>query len=257
MNLLVDKLYWKAVSLKVLFLALFLVIGKEFVSRIYDIIIVLQGVGSVLPGYQNVDDLNYQEVESLRSIVSNINASLNDLILFSILFGAVIFVLYVVFESLIWNLIYNKKIKDYKRYVFKFTILSVILFIFMVPILFMILAYSRTFLISYMFDGEFLSGLFGRTLLMFMLLGLVVYLIDSGYVYLNKYKLLRSIREMFRFKSFYLYFILLGVFLVVFFIIRGGLATSTHTISLIAQGILISVVVIWYQFYFVEKLGGS
>lgn len=247
------KVFLKAASLKFIFLTAFYLISKFFVSRIYDIIVLLQSLGSGLGFYEN-RELELNEAEALRGSIAQISGSLGKLIFYIILFAIVIFLIYVVFESIIWNLVYNGKFSNFKKYFLKFILLSLIFFIVLIPFLYGLLVTSRSFLISYMFDGIFLQSAFLKLIFLFLILVFLIYLVFSGYTYLNKLKFLQSVKEIFKFRKFYLYFVLLIVFLFVFFVIKSGLRISTSIFSLIIQGLLVSIIFTFYKMFLVEKL---
>jgi len=256
MKLIKSKLFWKALGLEFGFLFLFLLIGKFFTSKIYGIIVLMQELGAGLTQYEDVtgETITTEQALALGNIVNQINNSLGQLIFNLIFFILVILVLYIGIKSLEWNLIYNGKLKDFKKYLGKFSILSILLIVILIPFFYLVLVTSRRFLLDYLFNGFFAyNELFKIALLLFVLV-LVIYLVFTGYVYLNKYKFLESVIKIFSFKKFKLFFVLVLMFFIFGIIIKYGLSISNSVYGLVIQGVVIAFIGVLYKFYLVEKL---
>jgi len=251
-----NNIFWKITAIKLLFFILIGVISKFFISKVYSVIILMQTLGATLPGYENIDfeQTNLADIESLRTIVSQLNDSLTQLIVYSILLIIIIYVLYLITDSIAWNLAANKKIKNYKSYFFKFLGISLPAFIILVILAFNLLIYARSFLINYMFEGTVLYSEFFKLFIFFLIITLVFYLLFSGAVYINSNKYIESLKKIFKFRKFYLFFILLIIFIIIFVIVKVGLAISSSIPSLLIQIIIISMLCSWYKLYIVEKI---
>ncbi|MFH1592222.1 MAG: hypothetical protein ABIB47_02560 [Candidatus Woesearchaeota archaeon] len=259
MKLLNKNIFIKAFSLEFLYLIIFYLISKFFIQKIFSIIIIIQTFQGNLDQFQNLDPdaASLAEIQGLRETISQVSGSLNQLILYSVLFTLVLFIAYIIIKSLQWNLIYNKKITNFKKYFLKFTALALLLHMIITTILFNILKYSRTFLIDYMFEGNFLQGPFVRFIILSFLSILITYLFFTSYIHINRLSILKSIKETFKFKKFYLFFILIIISIISALIIKYSLTISSSIISLIIQGILISVLITAYKIYLADKIKKS
>ena len=250
------EIFFKAFILEFLFLLIFVVAGKFFISKAYSIILIIQSFQNNLNQYQNfdIDNATLTEINELRGVVSDVTNSINQLIIYIILFTIILFITYNILHSIQWNLIYNEKVTNYKRYLAKFTTLNIFFSIITIILSFSTLKYGRTFLIGYLFENSFLYEPFIKLLILFLLYILIAYSFFTGYIFFNKYSFLQSLKEIIKFRKFYLFFILIIIFLMSSIIIRYGLIISSSLISLIIQGIIISIIFVWYKLYMVNKI---
>jgi len=250
------KTFFKALIPEFLFLFIFILISKFFISKIYKVIVIIQSFQNNLNQYQNfnIDNATLSEINELRSSIFNVTNSVNQLIIYLILFAIIIFITYNILHSIQWNIIYNEKLTNYKRYLLKFAVLNIFFSALMIILSFNILKYSRPFLIEYIFQNNFLYAPFIKLLILFLLSILVIYLFFIGYVFLNKYSFLQSLKEIFKFRKIYLFFILIIIFFITSIIIRYGLIISSSLTNLFLLGVIISIIFTWYKLYLVNKL---
>ncbi|MHA1344601.1 MAG: hypothetical protein ACTSQG_11480, partial [Promethearchaeota archaeon] len=249
------KILLKVIGLDLLFIFLFFLISSFFIKKIYEIILKIQELGMQLNVIENMDQV--PDLNMLNIILEQLKVYLGQIIGFLIIFIIITFLLYIVIKSLMWNLIYNGKIKNYKKYFLRFSCFALILFIFLIIIGYEILVYIRQFLISYMFENNFLLKEFSLFLFFSLLLMFVIYIVFTGYVYANEYEIKKVFKLIFRFRKFWLFFVLVGVFLVSYCIIRAGLIISSSIFSILLQVFLVSLIFIWYKIYLCEKLKGG
>lgn len=254
-NLLKNNIFWKLTALKFLFFILVGIAGKFFVSKIYNLFILMQTLGATLTGYETLDPelTSLAGIENLREVISQLNDSLTHIIFYSVLLVIIIYIIYLIIDSIAWNLANNKKIKNYKSYFFKFLGISLPVFIILAILGFNLLIYARSFLINYMFEGTVLYSEFFKLFIFFLIITLIFYLLFSGAVYINSNKYIESLKKIFKFRKFYLFPILLIMFIIIFAIIKVGLAISASLQSISIQIIIISMLCSWYKLYMVKK----
>lgn len=153
-----------------------------------------------------------------------------------------------------WNLICNDKLKNYKKYFFKFLGLAFIASLLILPLSYFILVNSREFLLEFMFGENFLWSQFMYSIFYFLLLTFILYLLATGYVYTNNLSFINSLKEIFSFNKFWLFLVFLAMFLASFLIIRIGNLISQSIYSSFLRFFLILIVFIWYRIYLAKKL---
>ena len=250
------KIFFKALVLEILFLFILFFAGKFFISKMYKIILTLGSSQNFLNQLQNFnqDTATLDEINDARGLIAQISGSIDQLLLYLTLFIIIIFLVYVIIKSIQWNVIYNGKLTNYKKYITKFAVLTLAMFTILIILIFNILKYSRTFLIPYMFEGTIQYNTL-ITVLIFIILSLIfIYLFFTGYIYANKLNFTNTIKEMLKFKKFCLFFILIIIFIVSSIIIRYSLMFSQSIINVTIQIIVISTLTVWYKFYLFEKL---
>jgi len=248
------KLFWKVYVIDLIFMGLFIGLGRWFIGKIYGIIVAMQAIGDLLTGYEGLsqESITTDQAIELNSLVNQMSGDLTSLITYLLAFSAVMGLIYVITKSVQWNLIFNGKFKGYKKYLGRFTLFSLIFGVFLVPLFYLILIKSRDFLLPYLFGGEANYG----ELLFIIITGLIfmflMYLMFRGYYYSNKYKFKEAFVKVFRFDK--LFFVLILTYLISGLLIKYGLALNASIFSMIIIGALVSFVFTWYKFYFVEKL---
>ncbi|MEK6826730.1 MAG: hypothetical protein AABX08_03695 [Nanoarchaeota archaeon] len=202
----------------------------------------------------DIDSAELSEILEFREIVSQVSSSLNQLILTLIIFAVLIYLTYTIIKSAQWNIIQNNKLTNFKKYFLKFSMLSIFLHVILAVLIFNILKYSRTFLISYIFEGNFTYAPFVRLIIIGLILIFVFYLFFILYIKINKLSLSQSFKEAFKFKKFHLFFIFILISIMSALIVRYGLILSSSVISISIQGILVAFLITWYKIFLNNQL---
>ncbi len=249
-----SKLFLKIFGIELIFILLFFLLSSFFIGKIYGIIVVMQGIGSLLSGYENVDNnIELDQAAELSGLVNELNSNLGNLAIYSLLFLLIGFLLYVFLKSLEWNLILNEKLKNYKDYLKKFTLITLLVILILIPLFYFILVASRQFLLSYLFGGTILKKESIELILLSIVSVFSVYLGFNGYFYINEERFVIALKKIFKFKKFKNYFVLLLLFFVSALIIRYGLILSTSVFNIAFLVILVSFIFTWYKFYFIDN----
>ena len=247
----------KILGLEYLFIVLFFLISKFFIERFREVLTKIQDVNYELGGIDSALSFNKTDFDALaiQGNLDLLNSYFTQLFLHIFLGVLVAFLLYIIIKSLLWNLICNNKLENYRKYFFKFLGLTLIASILIVPIGFSMLGPAREFLLEYMFGGVLLwkSLLVGG--FYFILTTLIIYFLFTGYVYINKMNFLKSLKEIFLFRKLWLYLVFLLIFFVIFLIIRISNLINVPYVSPGIQVILIGLIFIWYKTYLVKELG--
>ena len=250
-----EGFFWKMYLLETAFIFLFYFIAKFFVKKIYGIIVLMQELGSELELYGDVsgDTITPGQAEGLTSLVGQLSSHLGQLVTYLIIMGVIIFLIYVAIYSVQWHFIQNKSLKNFKKYFWKFTFLSLFLFLGLVPLFFYVLTTSREFLLGYLFENSFSGFALTRLVIFSFLFLFFVYMILTGYILINKDKFLKAVGKIFSFEKAWLYFILLLVMILSVAVFRIGLGFG----GLISYGIaalVIALLAAWYKIFLVENL---
>ncbi len=253
-NIFKKKLFWKVYGLDVIFVFLTAFIAKFFVSRIYGVIVVMQGLGGLLGGYEGLDQntITTEQALELNNLVNELNSSLSGLVFNLAIFILIISLLYLIIKSLEWNLIYNGKIENYKKYFGKFFLISLILGILSSSLFYFILVKSRTFLIDYMFNDSFLFGILIQILILVLIYTAILHFAYKMYAYSNKLAFLESIKKIFKIERSF--FVLIFIFFISILLVRYGLVLNTSIFNMLFLIALISFIFTWYKFYLTENI---
>ena len=254
-----DNTFWKVYSLEILFAFIFYFISSFFIKKIYSIIIIIQAIGSELPNYENIyaDTITNEQAIALDNLVTALSSNFGNLILYTSILAILIFITYVILQSLAWNLLINQKVKSFKSYFWKFTFLSLILFFILVPLIFFIFVSSREFLLSYIFEGIFLKEPFLKVASYFIIFSFIVYLSFNSYVHINNKTFYQAIKTTFKFRKIHNFLIFLVLLIISLFIVRYGLIINSSYISVILQFIIILFMLTFYKRYLIEVICGD
>lgn len=250
------KLFWKVYVIDLVFMGLFVFLSRWFIGKVYVIIVTMQTIGDLLTGYEglNQDTITTEQANELDVLVNQLSGDLTSLISWLLAFIIVIGLIYLITKSMQWNLIFNSKLKDYKKYFLRFTLFSVVFSVFLIPLLYIIVIQSRKFLLEFMFGGTMDFVLLIPVIITSILFVFFVYLLFKGYFYANNLKFLESFKMIFKFKKFSLFFVLILAFIISGLTVRYGLVINTNVFMIVLIGILVSFFFTWYKFYFVEKM---
>lgn len=141
---------------------------------------------------------NMSNIDLLQENIQILNSIINKLYLWLILGLVVVFLLYCLLQSLNWNLICNNKLKNYKKYFFKFLLVNVPVWIVSLFVLYKMLFHARGLVVSSWVKETYLENMAqGSTLsLIFYLVVLIVfsYFVVMLYIHLNNNKIIKSIK---------------------------------------------------------------
>ncbi len=251
-----SKLFFKVFILDLLFLFLFIFLSRFFISKVYGIIVIMQGLGGLISNYENVNQetITYDQAIEIGNLVNQLNANLGNLIFNLVGFLLIIFILYLVIKSIEWNLIYYGELVNYKKYLKKFFGFTLLLILLTGPLSYYVLIKSRIFLIGYLFEDNFQFVNLSLLILMILINIFIIYLIFCGYVYINNMNILNSIKKILKFEKFYLFLVLILIFFILGLILRYRLLVSVSIFSMIFLGFLISFIFTLYKFYLSWKL---
>jgi len=242
--------------LDLLIVFLFYYISKFFIDKARGVLYAIQDMGYQFGDINSVLETNQSNFNPmvLQNSVELLNSYFSKLFLYVIVLAIILFLVYVIIKSLMWNLICNNKLKDYKKYFFKFLGLAFMAFLLILPLSYFILINSREFLLEFMFGDKFLWDSFMYSIFYFLLLAFILYLLATGYVYINNLSFIKSLKEIFLFNKFWLFLVFLLMFLFGFLIIRLGNFINQSIYSYFLQFFLILLAFIWYRVYLAKKL---
>src|SRR3989344_5305802 len=125
------KILLRVFFLEFIFLVIVFITSKFFINKIYAVIILLQSIQGNFEQIQNFDlnNATLEEINLVRGMLGQTSGSINQLIFYLISFVLLIFIVYVIIQSLEWNMLYNGKISNFKKYIIRFLIISAIFFI--------------------------------------------------------------------------------------------------------------------------------
>ncbi|MEK6952247.1 MAG: hypothetical protein AABX29_04480 [Nanoarchaeota archaeon] len=246
----------KIIGLDLLIVFLFYYVSKFFIDKARGVLYAIQDLNYQFGDINSVLETNKSNFNpmALQNSVGLLNSYFSKLFLYVIALAIILFLIYVVVKSLMWNLICNNKLKSYKKYLFKFLGLALLASLLILPLSYFILINSREFLLEFMFGEQFLWSPFMYSVFYLLLLAFILYLLATGYVYINNLSFINSLKEIFSFNKFWLFLVFLLMFLVSFLIIRIGNLMNQSIYSSFLQFFLILLVFIWYRIYLAGKL---
>ena len=217
--------------------------------------LLLQEVGFDLTNIENViadniDLLNSQLLMNNLKVVSELSQKISFLF-FVLLVGC--FLLYCLFQSIQWSYILNN-LKNYKRYVWKFILVSLVSFSLTLYILWHILIKVRPIFLNY-FSGISSSSFILKLIILVILLLILWFYTFICYVYLGKGKFIDSLKKTLSFfdkKVIFNY--ILSVIAVVFVLIIFNQFNLVGLFWWIIELLWILLIVNRYRYYLVKIL---
>ena len=256
MKKLSKEIILKVIGLDLLIVFLFYYVSKFFIDKARDVLSLMQELNYQFGDINSVLETNQSNFNPLmlQDSVNLLNSYFSKLFFYIIASIIILFLIYVVIKSLMWNLICNDKLKNYKKYFLKFSGLAFVASLLILPLIYFILINSREFLLEFMFGESFLWSPFLYSMFYLLLLTFILYLLATGYVFINNLSFLKSLKEIFLFKKFWLFLVFLLMFLISFSIIRIGNMINQSVYSYFIQYLLILLIFIWYRIYLAKKL---
>ncbi len=150
----------------------------------------LNNIGSVLQN--NASIANYNDLNSNLSIISQMA---NNIIFWLIILFSISFLIYIISQSISWNLlITNLKLKNYKTYLKKFIILSIPFGVILFFLTSKTIIRARPFILDFWFKNYFNA----KELIIILLLSLLILAIYYIYICLLIWSNKNSIRDSFK-----------------------------------------------------------
>ena len=121
----------RVIGLDLLIVFLFYYISKFFIDKARGVLYAIQDMGYQFGDINSVLETNQSNFNPmvLQNSVELLNSYFSKLFLYVIVLAIILFLVYVIIKSLMWNLICNNKLKDYKKYFFKFLGLAFMAFL--------------------------------------------------------------------------------------------------------------------------------
>lgn len=179
-----------------IFVTLFYLLAKNIISKVKVYYELIQSLTTSLDKFNNILQQNASQLDinQLGINVELINQISNKII--SWLFGLfiVMFLIYLVSQSVSWNLALNNlKFKNYKAYLWKFTLISIPVFILIIYLGFNLLVKLKPFILDYWFKSIFSTSGFIEICLLFLVILLIKFYTITAYVLINKNSLKNSL----------------------------------------------------------------
>ena len=192
---------------------------------------------------QNASLLNINELGDNLDLIGTLS---NKILILLFLLALISFLIYNISQSINWNLILNEfKLKNYKNYLKRFTLINIPLFLISIYLLFKIITRLRPFILDFWFGNYFDKNGFLIIFLSCLVLLYIVYLVFLIYIYLNKHDLMSSLnifkREFYKKPiNFFIFLIFLFISSVIsIFILR--INPSSIILSLFSLLIFLSI----------------
>ena len=245
--------FLKITGLEFLYLFLSYLVIRIFSGRIYESVLGVKDLTDQIALIQPSSGIGTQEATDISAKITEFNSYFNQVAINLSLLVLLLVLVYILVKSVNWNFVYNEKIKDFKKYFGRFTLLSLIFFVLSVPLLFYALVNGRRFLLPYMFENAFLKNEFAKIIIFVLLFVLLMHLTFTGYVYLSKNNFVNAIKEIFKFRKIWMYFLSVGVVFLSFFVIKLGSLVSASFVNVLIQLLIISFIFASYKAYFVRS----
>ena len=201
----------------------------------------ISNVNNVLQN--NASLVNYNDLGSNLDLISSLS---NKIILFFIVLFISSLLIYLISQSISWNLILNNfKFKNYKQYIKRFSIISISTLIISILFIFNLLLKLKPFILDFWFKSYFNVQEFTTILITTLFLLLILYFSVILSILVNKYKLKETfaiIKKHFKvFSINFIYFLLNILISSVLFIFIARL--NKNSVWLIAFSFLIFLII--------------
>ena len=178
----------------------------------------------------------------------------NKIIFLFFLLGFFSFLLYNISQSINWNLVLNEfKIKNYRNYLKKFTLINIPAFFALVYLAFKIIVKLKTFILNYWFESYFNTKEFFIILFLVLISFIIIYFKFCLYTLINKLSLMDSLRLLKKrfFKRYLDFFlIIITIILACFLFILIIRINPNFTISGVIASLISLVVFNIFRIYF-------
>ncbi len=177
-------------------LALFFYFTRYVIQTVRDYYQIIQNLtpqidqfGVVLQQNSSLFDMN-----ALAGNLEVISSMSNKIFLLFLLLALASFLIYNISQSINWNLSLNEfKFKNYKKYLKRFTIISIPSFIILIYLGFKLIVLLRTFILDFWFENYFNTKEFFIILLLSLISLKIIYLKFELYKLINNHSLKDSI----------------------------------------------------------------
>ena len=121
-NQLKTSFFWKLYLLEVCFFSLFSFLVSFLAQKVYGVIVTLQGLGDQLGLFEGIsgDNVTLEQAQALTMLLGSLEDQFRTLALSVIFFALVLFLIYILFQSVSWNLILIKNFVNLKGIFFNF-----------------------------------------------------------------------------------------------------------------------------------------
>ncbi len=235
---------------------LFFYFTKYVIQRVREYYQIIQGLtpeidqfGFVLQQNSSLFDMNAlgENLELISQLSSKI-----ILLLFSL--GLVSFLLYNFSQSINWNLALNEfKLKNYKNYLKKFTIISIPGFFILSYLFFKIIVKLRVFILDYWFEAFFNTREFFIILLLSLLCLIIIFMEFELYRLINKNSLRDSLgllqKRIFKRYRYFIFLIVTAFLSDLIFILILRINPNSILLGAVAALVSLSIFNI-YRIYF-------
>ncbi len=201
---------------------------------------------------KNSSLLNINELSSNLDIINQMS---NYIISLIFLLFVSIFIIYIITQSISWNLIINNfKLTDFKNYLKRFFILSIAVIAIISYLFFIILSKLKPFILDFWFNSYFNTKEFLIILVFISTIFLIKYLTINLYILINKHNIKISLNKLKNLKLYYYLpqFIsaLIISFLIFIFIVRFN---PNSTILIIFSTIIFLIPYNLFKMFLVKK----
>ena len=144
----------KVIGLDLLIVFLFYYVSKFFIDKARDVLSLMQELNYQFGDINSVLETNQSNFNPLmlQDSVNLLNSYFSKLFFYIIASIIILFLIYVVIKSLMWNLICNDKLKNYKKYFLKFSGLAFVASLLILPLIYFVslifqLPFTRFFIL--------------------------------------------------------------------------------------------------------------
>jgi hypothetical protein len=230
-----------------------------FASRIIqNNVLLIYSLGEKVEEFNQLlaDNIGSSALMEINSTLEIIKQASNYIILTTIISFVLFFALWCFFKGLIWKYSYDTKkhiFKGFLSYLYKFSLISLILFVVLVPLFVLFFEVIGSFVVSSGIYNFNLAGFLLFLLIFFIIFFLILYLFSVVFVMLNKYKTFEALKRGFLegIKRPLMFLSFLGLWIIVFFILFiDKILYSFGRGFMIIDLILILMVFALYRFWF-------